>query len=181
MEKKSHYYGLTEAEVLKSREQHGVNILTPPEKQSLWSKFMEKFEDPLIRILLVAGLLSIGIACYEFWGLGHNWTVFFEPIGIFVAILLATGLSFYFELIADKEFSILNQVNDDEPVKVIRNGNTIEIPKRDVVVGDIVILSTGDEVPADAEVSRCVVKPLIQQNSIRMLHSHQIMCTEVQR
>lgn len=156
MEKKSHYYGLTEAEVLKSREQHGVNILTPPEKQSLWSKFMEKFEDPLIRILLVAGLLSIGIACYEFWGLGHNWTVFFEPIGIFVAILLATGLSFYFELIADKEFSILNQVNDDEPVKVIRNGNTIEIPKRDVVVGDIVILSTGDEIPADAELLEAI-------------------------
>lgn len=156
MEKKSHYQGLTEAEVLKSREQHGVNILTPPEKQSLWSKFLEKFEDPLIRILLVAGLLSIGIACYEFWGLGHNWTVFFEPIGIFVAILLATGLSFYFELIADKEFSILNQVNDDEPVKVIRNGNTIEIPKRDVVVGDIVILSTGDEVPADAELLEAI-------------------------
>ena len=156
MEKKSHYQGLTEAEVLKSREQHGVNILTPPEKQSLWSKFLEKFVDPLIRILLVAGLLSIGIACYEFWGLGHNWTVFFEPIGIFVAILLATGLSFYFELIADKEFSILNQVNDDEPVKVIRNGNTIEIPKRDVVVGDIVILSTGDEVPADAELLEAI-------------------------
>lgn len=160
MEKKSHYYGLTEAEVLKSREQHGVNILTPPEKQSLWSKFMEKFEDPLIRILLVAGLLSIGIACYEFWGLGHNWTVFFEPIGIFVAILLATGLSFYFELIADKEFSILNQVNDDEPVKVIRKGNTIEIPKRDVVVGDIVILSTGDEVPADAELLEAITLQL---------------------
>lgn len=156
MEKKSHYQGLSEAEVLISREQHGVNILTPPEKQSLWSKFLEKFEDPLIRILLVAGFLSIGIACYEFWGLGHNWTVFFEPIGIFVAILLATGLSFYFELIADKEFSILNQVNDDEPVKVIRNSNTIEIPKRDVVVGDIVILSTGDEVPADAELLEAI-------------------------
>ena len=156
MEKKHQFQGLTDAEVLKSRAQHGVNILTPPEKQSLWSKFMEKFEDPLIRILLVAGLLSIGIACYEFWGLGHNWTVFFEPIGIFVAILLATGLSFYFELIADKEFSILNQVNDDEPVKVIRNGNTIEIPKRDVVVGDIVILSTGDEVPADAELLEAI-------------------------
>jgi Ca2+-transporting ATPase len=155
MENKN-YQGLTDAEVLKSRAQHGVNILTPPEKQSLWSKFMEKFEDPLIRILLVAGLLSIGIACYEFWGLGHNWTVFFEPIGIFVAILLATGLSFYFELIADKEFSILNQVNDDEPVKVIRNGNTIEIPKRDVVVGDIVILSTGDEIPADAELLEAI-------------------------
>ena len=156
MEKKHQFQGLTDAEVLKSRAQHGVNILTPPEKQSLWSKFMEKFEDPLIRILLVAGLLSIGIACYEFWGLGHNSTVFFEPIGVFVAILLATGLSFYFELIADKEFSILNQVNDDEPVKVIRNGNTIEIPKRDVVVGDIVILSTGDEVPADAELLEAI-------------------------
>ncbi|MBR3977747.1 MAG: cation-translocating P-type ATPase [Bacteroidaceae bacterium] len=156
MKNNKHYQGLTEAEVLKSREQYGVNILTPPEKESLWEKFLEKFEDPLIRILLVAGALSIGISCYELWGLGHNWTVFFEPIGIFVAILLATGLSFYFELIADKEFSILNQVNDDEPVKVIREGNAIEIPKRDVVVGDIVILSTGDNIPADAELLEAV-------------------------
>ena len=154
--KNKSFKGLTEAEVLKSREQYGVNILTPPEKESLWSKFLEKFEDPLIRILLVAGILSIGIACYEYFGLGHGWTVFFEPIGIFVAVLLATGLSFYFELIADKEFSILNQVNDDEPVKVFRNGNAIEIPKKDVVVGDIVILSTGDEVPADAELLEAV-------------------------
>ena len=157
MSKKERYQGLTEAEILESREKYGVNILTPPEKESLWSKFLEKFDDPLIRILLVAGLLSIGISCYEFWGLGHNATVFFEPIGIFVAILLATGLSFYFEMIADKEFSILNQVNDDEPVKVIRDGNTIEVPKKDVVVGDIVILSTGDEVPADAELLEAVM------------------------
>ena len=156
MENKKHYQGLTDAEVLESRTKHGVNILTPPEKESLWSKFMEKFEDPLIRILLVAGVLSVGIAGYEFWGLGHSWTAFFEPIGIFVAILLATGLSFYFELIADKEFSILNQVNDDEPVKVIRNGYTIEVPKKDIVVGDIVILSTGDEIPADAELLEAV-------------------------
>ena len=156
MENKKHYQGLTDAEVLESRKKNGVNILTPPEKESLWSKFMEKFEDPLIRILLVAGLLSVGIAGYEFWGLGHSWTAFFEPIGIFVAILLATGLSFYFELIADKEFSILNQVNDDEPVKVIRNGFTIEVPKKDIVVGDIVILSTGDEIPADAELLEAV-------------------------
>ena len=156
MKSNKNYRGLTEAEVLKSREQYGVNILTPPEKEPLWSKFLEKFEDPLIRILLVAGILSIGIACYEYFGLGHGWTVFFEPIGIFVAILLATGLSFYFELIADKEFAILNQVNDDEPVKVIRNGNTIEIPKKDVVVGDIVIISTGDEIPADAELLEAV-------------------------
>ena len=158
MTKHQHFTGLTEAEVLQSREAHGVNVLTPPERESLWSKFMEKFQDPLIRILLVAGVLSIGIACYEYWGLhsAHGAAVFFEPIGIFIAILLATGLAFYFEMMADREFAILNQVNDDEPVKVIRGGNTIEIPKRDVVVGDIVILSTGDEVPADGEVLAAV-------------------------
>ena len=156
MSKTGYYKGLTDAEVLKSRKENGVNILTPPEKESLWSKYLGKFDDPLIRILFVAGALSVGIACYEYFGLGHGGEVFFEPIGIFVAILLATGLSFYFEQIADKEFSILNQVNDDEPVKVIRNGNTVEIPKKDIVVGDIVILSTGDEVPADAELLEAV-------------------------
>lgn len=150
------YSGLTDSEVLQSRAQYGANILSPSKKVSLWRKFFGKFNDALIRILLVAGVLSAVIAGYDYWGLGHSWTVFFEPMGIFVAILLATGLSFYFELIADKEFAILNQVNDDEPVKVIRNGNTIEIPKRDVVVGDIVILSTGDEIPADAELLETV-------------------------
>ena len=150
------YRGLTDAEVLQSRAQHGANILSPREKVSLWDKFKEKFDDALIRILLVAGLLSACIALYEYFELGQNWTVIFEPIGIFVAILLATGLSFYFELIADKEFAILNQVNDDEPVKVIRNGNTIEIPKKDIVVGDIAIISTGDEIPADAELLEAI-------------------------
>ena len=143
------YTGLTDAQVLESRKKHGANILTPPEKEPLWKQYLEKFEDPLIIILLVAGALSIGISCYEFFGLEHTWTVFFEPIGIFIAILLATGLAFYFELNANKAFNLLNQVNDDEPVKVIRNGNAIEIPKKDVVVGDIVILSTGDEIPTD--------------------------------
>lgn len=145
------YQGLTNLEVLQSREQHGRNILTPPEKESLFRKFLAKFSDPLIRIIMVAGLLSVGIACYEYWSLGHGWEVFFEPIGIFVAILLATGFSFYFEMIAEREFLLLNQVNDAEPVRVIRNGNTIEVPKSEVVVGDIILLSTGDEVPADAE------------------------------
>ena len=210
MSNTKHFQGLTEAEVLeiKGRKDYEANILTPPQKEPLWKKFLSKFykfkvqpkivdkktaakypflkegvvldekfigslneeqqqqcreingegddPDPLIRILLVAGVLSIGISCYESLGLGQDWTVFFEPIGIFVAILLATGLSFYFELVADKEFSILNQVNDDESVKVIRDRNTIEIPKRDVVVGDIVILSTGDEVPADAELLEAI-------------------------
>lgn len=151
MEQKHHYTGLTDAQVLESRRKNGANILTPPEKDPLWKQFLEKFGDPLIIILMIAGALSIGISCYEFFGLGQGAAVFFEPVGIFVAILLATGLAFYFELQADKEFTILNQVNDDEPVEVIRNGNTTQIPRKDIVVGDIVILNTGEEVPADSE------------------------------
>lgn len=151
MEQKHHYTGLTDAQVLESRKKNGANVLTPPEKEPLWKQFLEKFGDPLIIILMIAGALSIGISCYEFFGLGQGAAVFFEPVGIFVAILLATGLAFYFELQADKEFTILNQVNDDEPVEVIRNGNTTQIPRKDIVVGDIVILNTGEEVPADSE------------------------------
>lgn len=151
MEQKHHYIGLNDAQVLESRRKNGANVLTPPEKEPLWKQFLEKFGDPLIIILMIAGALSIGISCYEFFGLGQGAAVFFEPIGIFVAILLATGLAFYFELQADKEFTILNQVNDDEPVEVIRNSNTTQIPRKDIVVGDIVILNTGEEVPADSE------------------------------
>ncbi|MDE6691751.1 MAG: haloacid dehalogenase, partial [Muribaculaceae bacterium] len=149
MSQQNHYTGLTDAQVSESRRKNGVNILTPPEKESLWMRFLEKFSDPLIIILLIAGALSIGISCYEYWGLNEGPGVFFEPIGIFIAILLATGLAFIFELKADREFALLNQVNDDEPVQVIRNGNVTQVPKKDVVVGDIVILNTGEEVPAD--------------------------------
>ncbi|MEE0979487.1 MAG: calcium-translocating P-type ATPase, PMCA-type [Muribaculaceae bacterium] len=156
MSQKQHYIGLTDAEVSASRSKNGVNVLTPPEKESLFQRFLEKFGDPLIIILLIAGALSIGIACYEYWGLNEGAGVFFEPIGIFIAILLATGLAFIFELKADKEFALLNQVNDDEPVQVIRNGNAMQVPKRDVVVGDIVILNTGEEVPADGELLEAV-------------------------
>lgn len=156
MQQKKHYIGLTDAEVLESRKKYGVNILTPPEKEPLWKQFLEKFTDPLIIILMIAGVLSIGISFYEYFRLNEGFTVFFEPIGIFVAILLATGLAFYFELKADKEFAILNQVNDDELVEVIRNGNATQIPKKDVVVGDIVIINTGAEVPADGELLECV-------------------------
>lgn len=151
MEQKHHYTGLTDAQVLESRKKNGANVLTPPEKEPLWKQFLEKFGDPLIIILMIAGALSIGISCYEFFGLGQDAAVFFEPVGIFVAILLATGLAFYFELQADKEFTILNQVNDDEPVEVIRNGNTTQVPRKDIVVGDIVVINTGEEVPADCE------------------------------
>ena len=156
MEKKPHLVGLTEAEVIRSRQEHGVNVLTPAKKKSLFRCFLEKFRDPLIIILLVAGALSICISLYEYFCLDEGTTVFFEPTGIFMAIILATGLAFIFEMKADREFAILNQVNDEEAVRVIRDGNTIEIPKRDVVVGDIVILNTGDEVPADGQLLEAV-------------------------
>ncbi|MBO4964881.1 MAG: calcium-translocating P-type ATPase, PMCA-type [Muribaculaceae bacterium] len=151
MSQNKNYKGLSQQEVAQSREKYGINILTPPEKESLWRRFIGKFKDPLIIILLVAGFLSIGISCYEYWGLSEPATVFFEPVGIFIAIILATGLAFIFEVKADREFAILNKVNDDEPVTVIRERSAIKIPKRDVVTGDIVIISTGEEIPADGK------------------------------
>lgn len=151
MSQKQLYTGLTDAEVLESRRKNGVNVLTPPEKDPWWKEFLDKFSDPLIIILLVAGVLSIGISFYEYFGLGQDWKVFFEPIGIFVAIGLATTLAFIFEQRANKAFQILNQVNDDELVEVMRNGTTTTIARKDVVVGDIVIINTGDEIPADGE------------------------------
>lgn len=141
--------GLTDAEVVESRRLHGDNVLTPPAKEPLWRKFIAKLTDPLIIILLVAAALSIGIAFYEYFGLGHDATAFLEPIGILLAVVLATGLAFIFETKADREFDILNKVNDDEPVRVIRNGQSQQIPKRDVVAGDVVMIGTGDEIPAD--------------------------------
>ncbi len=152
----TNYQGLSDQEVIESRAKHGENILTPAKKTPLWKKFLEKFKDPMIIVLLVAGFLSIGISFYEFFSGAKGFTVFFEPVGIFVAIFLATGLAFIFELRADRQFEVLNKVNDDEIVKVIRNGKTIEIPKKEVVVGDVVKLASGDEVPADAELLESV-------------------------
>lgn len=149
MEQKKKIVGLTDAEVLSSREKNGSNILTPKEKESLLKQFLEKFTDPLIVILLIAGFLSIVIAFYEYFALGKSAQTFFEPAGIFIAILLATGIAFYFEKKANEEFSILNKVNDDESVQVVRNGMEQAVAKKDVVVGDIVILNTGCEIPAD--------------------------------
>lgn len=150
------YLGLTAEEVARSRSENGANILTPPKKESLWLKFVKKFADPLVIILLVAGALSVCISCYEYWGLGEGPGVFFEPLGIIIAIILATGLSFYFELKADREFAILNKVNDDEPVQLIRDGRPVQVPKKDVVVGDIVVLNTGNDIPADGRLLEAV-------------------------
>ena len=149
------FHGLTASQVRESRKIHGSNILTPPAKTPLWKRFFEKFSDPLIIILVIAGALSIGISIYEYC-LSHEFKVFFEPIGIFVAIFLATGLAFIFEYKADKEFELLNQVNDDEGVTVLREDNATKVPKKDIVVGDIVILNTGDEVPADGELLEAI-------------------------
>ena len=156
MSQTKHYTGLTDAQVEDSRNRNGANVLTPPRKQSLLSRFLEKFKDPLIIILNVAGVLSVGISCYEYYGLGHDAGVFFEPAGIFMAILLATGLAFVFELKADREFELLNRVNDDEPVQVIRNGHPAQVPRKDVVVGDVVIINTGNEIPADGRLLEAV-------------------------
>lgn len=137
------YKGLTDSEVIISRNINGKNILTPPKKQSILTLFLEKFEDPIIRILLIAAILSFGISFIHM--------DFAETIGIFCAILLATGIAFFFELDANKKFDILNKVNDDIYYKVKRNNKICEVSKKDIVVGDIVILETGEEIPADGE------------------------------
>ena len=135
-----HYAGLSDAEVEASRKKHGENILTPPPRKPLWKLFLEKFKDPIIQILLVAATLSLIIAII------HN--EYAETIGIFVAIFLATGVGFWFEMDANKKFELLNQVNDDVLIKVMRNGSVHEIPKKDIVVGDIIIGTGGGNLAA---------------------------------
>ncbi|MDR2057358.1 MAG: calcium-translocating P-type ATPase, PMCA-type [Dysgonamonadaceae bacterium] len=156
MQQTSRDTGLTDAQIIESRKQYGENILTPPEKESLWSQFLEKFTDPIIIILLVALVLSIGISCYEFFSGQGTISVFLEPAGILVAVLLATVVGFCFELSANKKFEVLNKVNDDASIKVIRNGSVCQVPKKEIVVGDVVILETGEEVPADGELLEAV-------------------------
>lgn len=205
MEQKHHYAGLTDAEVLASRKQNGVNVLTPPEKETFWDKVKDCFknpliivlmsllvlsvigfgiwgsvlpsgiwigtavlgallvfglvvaffgglEDELITILMYALILSGGIAFYQgVWGGEGGWGPYLEPIGIAVAILLATGVGFFLELSNEKTFQSLNEVNDDTLVKVIRNNNVCQVPRKDIVVGDIVLLDTGEEIPADCD------------------------------
>ena len=142
--------GLTAQQVEENRRKYGENVLTPPVRESLWKKFIEKFDDPIIRILLIALLLSMIISCVHCWGPEKaGFSAFLEPIGIFFAIVLASGIGFIFEVKAARAFDVLNTVNDDVMVTVVRDGNVQEVSRKDVVVGDIVMLNTGDEVPAD--------------------------------
>lgn len=156
MSQNAKYTGLTDQQVIESRRKHGANVLTPPPETPWWREFLGKFSDPLIIILLIACALSIGISFYEFFGLHQTWKVFFEPIGIVIAILLATGLAFIFESKANKAFKLLNQVNDDELVDVLRGSMVTAVPRKDIVVGDIVMLNTGDEIPADGQLLEAV-------------------------
>ncbi len=177
-----HFIGLTDQEVLKSREENGSNELIAPESDPAWKEFMLKFTgpfghlfkkkvgpnageeyedgDPLIFVLEIAAVLSILVSCSQYYGwfgiMQQGAEVFFEPLGILVAIGLATGLASYFEGQADEAFSALNEKNDEELVKVIRNGNDIEVIKTEIVVGDIVRLDTGDEIPADGELLEAI-------------------------
>lgn len=139
--KENHLTGLSEQEVLASRRAHGNNLLTPPKRPSMWKLYLEKFQDPVIRVLLVAAFFSLIISIIE--------SEYAETIGIFFAIFLATGIGFYFEYDANKKFDLLNAVGEETPVTVIRDGKVREIPRKDIVVGDIVILNTGEEIPAD--------------------------------
>ncbi|PIE83893.1 MAG: calcium-translocating P-type ATPase, PMCA-type [Bacteroidia bacterium] len=144
--------GLTSAQAERSRAQFGANTLSEPPRTSPWLLYLAKFRDPLIIILLVAWVLSVGIAFYTFYTSpteGGELSLFLEPLGILFAVLLATGLSFYFEQQADREFGLLNQVNEQTAYQVLRDGAVASVPKADIVVGDIVYLNTGEEIPAD--------------------------------
>ena len=143
--------GLTAEQVIASRQEHGTNVLTPPVHEPLWKQFLKKFDDPLIKILLVALALSVGLSIYEFFWLDMGVSILFEPLGIFIAIVLATLVGFLVEVNANKKFRLLNQTDDHIKVKVMRAGHITQVPRCDIVVGDIVILDTGEKVPADGE------------------------------
>ena len=133
--------GLTAIEVEESRAKHGENVLTPPRRPSMWKLYLEKYQDPMVRILLVAAVVSLVLAFVK----GD----FIETIGIIAAVILATTVGFYFERDAARKFDVLTQLGEEQPVKVVREGTIMEIPRREVVVGDVVLVETGDEIPAD--------------------------------
>ena len=135
--------GLTAREVEQSRVKHGENVLTPPRRQSMWRLYLEKYNDPMVRILLVAALVSLVLAFVK--------DDYIETLGIIAAVLLATTVGFYFERDAARKFDVLTQLGEEQPVKVVRDGQVVEIPRREIVVGDVVVVETGDEVPADGQ------------------------------
>lgn len=140
-------FGLTDDQVTDSRREHGWNLLTPPKKQSLWRLYFEKYQDPIIQILLVAAAISLVLAIIE-----HEYI---ETIGIFIAIFLATTVGFVFEMDAAKKFDVLTQLNEEQEVKVVRNGEVVLVKRKEIVVGDTVLIETGDEVPADGILDQC--------------------------
>ena len=154
--KESHLQGLTSQQVLSSREKHGENLLTPPKRPSIWKLYLEKFQDPVIKVLLVAAAFSLIISVME--------NEYAETVGIFFAIFLATGIGFYFEYDANKKFDLLNAIGEETPVTVIRDDNVHEIPRKDIVVGDVVVLNTGEEVPADGILLEAVSLQINESN-----------------
>ncbi|HEY0320351.1 MAG TPA: calcium-translocating P-type ATPase, PMCA-type [Pyrinomonadaceae bacterium] len=173
------FAGLTKSQVEESRRKHGLNILTPPERDPWWKLFLEKFDDPVIRILIVAAVVAIGV------GIFHG--EYLEGVGIVIAILLATTLAFLNEYKANKEFDILNQVTDEDPVKVIREGQYTTVPRKDVVVGDIALVEVGEEIPADGNVIEAVSLQVDESrltgesmpvNKVGIGHRHELEETE---
>lgn len=149
MDRGDHRHGLTSEQVEQSRLEHGNNLLTPPPKEPVWRLFLEKFQDPIIRILLITLALSVAVALYRYFRGVAGLEVLLEPLGIFVAVMLATTVGFFFEWSANRKFDILNQSNDEEKVTVMRDGHITQIERKEVVVGDMVFVNPGDEIPAD--------------------------------
>jgi Ca2+-transporting ATPase len=149
--------GLTTEQVRINRQKYGTNVLSRQEKDPWWKLYLEKFEDPVIRILAIAAIVSLGIGFVE----GE----YAESIGIILAIFLATTLAFINEYRANQEFELLNQVSDDTQVRVIRDGNCTTVPRRDLVFGDLVLIEQGEEVPTDGELLEAV-SLLIDQSKI---------------
>ena len=160
MENANYKKGLTAEEVEQSRREHGDNTLTPPKKEPLWKLFLEKFQDPIIRILLITLALSVAVSLYQYFSGIADANVLWEPLGIFIAVMLATSVGFAFEMSANRKFDILNKAKDEEKVTVMREGLITQVERKDVVVGDMVFVNPGDEIPADGTLIEAIALQL---------------------